>query len=67
MKLSCVFAPLMDTPDHGAVAEKLGFERAWIFDTPQEQPGRSTITRHTTSKVVSKRSARCLAATHGPT
>ena len=34
MKLSCVFAPLIDTPDHIAIAERLGFERAWIFDTP---------------------------------
>lgn len=38
MKLSCVFAPTMDTPDHIAVAEKLGYERAWIFDTPQQSP-----------------------------
>src|SRR5438874_12450433 len=38
MKLSCVFAPLMDTPDHIAIAEKLGFERAWIFDTPHQSP-----------------------------
>jgi len=28
----------MATPDHIAVAEKLGFERAWIFDTPQQSP-----------------------------
>src|SRR5437764_14413475 len=38
MKLSCVFAPLMDTPDHIAIAEQLGFERAWIFDTPHQSP-----------------------------
>jgi 5,10-methylenetetrahydromethanopterin reductase len=38
MKLSCVFAPLMDTPDHIAIAERLGFERAWIFDTPHQSP-----------------------------
>lgn len=38
MKLSCVFAPLMDTPDNIAVAETLGFERAWIFDTPHQSP-----------------------------
>jgi 5,10-methylenetetrahydromethanopterin reductase len=38
MKLSCVFAPTMDTPDHIAVAEKLGYERAWTFDTPQQSP-----------------------------
>jgi 5,10-methylenetetrahydromethanopterin reductase len=38
MKLSCVFAPTMDTPDHIAAAERLGYERAWIFDTPQQSP-----------------------------
>lgn len=38
MKLSCVFAPTMDTPDHIAVAEKLGYGRAWTFDTPQQSP-----------------------------
>src|SRR5438093_9600503 len=38
MKLSCVFAPLMDTPENIAIAEKLGFERAWIFDTPHQSP-----------------------------
>jgi 5,10-methylenetetrahydromethanopterin reductase len=38
MNLSCVFATLMDTPDNIAIAEKLGFERAWIFDTPQQSP-----------------------------
>jgi 5,10-methylenetetrahydromethanopterin reductase len=38
MKLSCVFAPLMDTPDDIAIAERLGFERAWIFDTPHQSP-----------------------------
>jgi 5,10-methylenetetrahydromethanopterin reductase len=38
MKLSCVFAPTMQTPDHIAVAEKLGYGRAWTFDTPQQSP-----------------------------
>src|SRR4051795_11148388 len=38
MKLSCVFAPLMDTPDDIAIAERLGFERAWVFDTPHQSP-----------------------------
>ena len=38
MKLSCVFAPKMDTPDHIATAEALGYERAWIFDTPHQSP-----------------------------
>jgi 5,10-methylenetetrahydromethanopterin reductase len=38
MKLSCVFAPTMQTPDHITVAEKLGYGRAWTFDTPQQSP-----------------------------
>jgi len=38
MKLSCVFAPLMDTPGNIAIAERLGFERAWVFDTPHQSP-----------------------------
>jgi 5,10-methylenetetrahydromethanopterin reductase len=38
MKLSCVFAPTMQTPDHIAAAEKLGYGRAWTFDTPQQSP-----------------------------
>ncbi|MGY0390628.1 LLM class flavin-dependent oxidoreductase [Nocardioides sp. WG-D5] len=38
MKLSCVFAPTIDTPEHIAIAEDLGYERAWTFDTPQQSP-----------------------------
>jgi 5,10-methylenetetrahydromethanopterin reductase len=38
MKLSAVFAPMLATPDHIAVAENLGYERAWIFDTPHQSP-----------------------------
>ena len=38
MKLSCVFAPMLDTPDNIAVAEALGYERAWVFDTPHQSP-----------------------------
>ena len=34
MKLSCAFAPGVATPDHVVIAEQLGYERAWMFDSP---------------------------------
>ncbi len=34
MDLSCAFAPAPSTPDHIAVAEKLGYQRAWCYDSP---------------------------------
>ena len=34
MKLSVFFAPVRDTPDHIALAERLGFARAWCYDSP---------------------------------
>lgn len=34
MKISCSFASRLATPDHIALAEKLGFERAWAYDCP---------------------------------
>jgi 5,10-methylenetetrahydromethanopterin reductase len=32
--LSCAFAPALDTPEHIAVAEQLGYCRAWCYDSP---------------------------------
>ena len=32
--ISCAFATSMDTPDHVAVAEQLGYRRAWLYDSP---------------------------------
>ena len=32
--ISCCFAPGADTPEHVELAEKLGYERAWLFDSP---------------------------------
>jgi 5,10-methylenetetrahydromethanopterin reductase len=32
--LSCAFATELATPDHIAVAEKLGYHRAWCYDSP---------------------------------
>lgn len=37
MKLSCAFPPIPETPDHIVLAEELGFETAWIYDTPALQ------------------------------
>lgn len=38
MRFSCVLAPTLRSPEHIAVAEQLGYERAWLFDTPQQSP-----------------------------
>lgn len=34
VKLSCALAPSLDTPEHIVLAEKLGYHRAWCFDSP---------------------------------
>jgi 5,10-methylenetetrahydromethanopterin reductase len=34
MDISCAFPPGLSTPDHIALAESLGFTRAWVYDTP---------------------------------
>jgi 5,10-methylenetetrahydromethanopterin reductase len=36
--LSCAFATSMATPDHVAVAEQLGYRRAWLYDSPALYP-----------------------------
>lgn len=37
MDISCAFPPVPDTPDHVALAERLGYRRAWVYDTPALQ------------------------------
>jgi len=37
MKISCAFPPVPDTPDHIALAERLGYRVAWVYDTPALQ------------------------------
>jgi 5,10-methylenetetrahydromethanopterin reductase len=32
--ISAAFPPALDTPDHVALAEDLGYERAWLYDSP---------------------------------
>lgn len=38
IKLSCAFATSMDTPEHVRIAESLGYERAWLYDSPALYP-----------------------------
>jgi 5,10-methylenetetrahydromethanopterin reductase len=38
MDVSCAFPTALDTPARIAVAEQLGYDRAWIYDTPQQSP-----------------------------
>jgi 5,10-methylenetetrahydromethanopterin reductase len=38
MKVSAQFATSLQSPAHIAVAEELGYDRAWLFDTPHESP-----------------------------
>ena len=36
--LSCAFATSLQTPDHVAIAESLGYRRAWLYDSPALYP-----------------------------
>ncbi len=38
LTISCAFATSMDTPDHVVLAEELGYERAWLYDSPALYP-----------------------------
>ena len=38
LDLSCAFATSLDTPAHVAVAERLGYRRAWLYDSPALYP-----------------------------
>ncbi len=38
MRISCAFATSLSTPDHTAIAEGLGYERAWFYDSPALYP-----------------------------
>lgn len=38
MDISCAFATSMATPDHIVEAERLGYERAWCYDSPALYP-----------------------------
>ncbi|MCU1699938.1 MAG: flavin-dependent oxidoreductase, F420-dependent methylene-tetrahydromethanopterin reductase, partial [Mycobacterium sp.] len=34
MDVSCAFATSSDTPAHVEIAEELGYQRAWLYDSP---------------------------------
>src|SRR5262249_56551305 len=34
MRLSCGFPPTASAPEHAALAEQLGYERVWFYDSP---------------------------------
>src|SRR3954463_7979650 len=36
MDISCAFPTALDSPAHVELAEELGYERAWLYDTPQQ-------------------------------
>jgi 5,10-methylenetetrahydromethanopterin reductase len=38
MEISCAFATSLETPDYIAVAERLGYRRAWCYDSPVLYP-----------------------------
>jgi 5,10-methylenetetrahydromethanopterin reductase len=38
MKISAQFVTSLHSPEHIATAERLGYDRAWLFDTPHESP-----------------------------
>ncbi|MGE3288506.1 MAG: LLM class flavin-dependent oxidoreductase [Pseudonocardia sp.] len=38
MEVSCAFPTALRSPDDIALAEELGYDRAWIYDTPQQSP-----------------------------
>ena len=38
MEISCAFATSLDTPEHVEVAERLGYRRAWLYDSPALYP-----------------------------
>ncbi|SFJ33011.1 LLM class flavin-dependent oxidoreductase [Amycolatopsis sacchari] len=38
MDVSCAFPTALDSPDNIALAEELGYHRAWLYDTPQQSP-----------------------------
>src|SRR3954462_5034822 len=38
LTISCAFATSLSTPDHIVLAEQLGYERAWCYDSPALYP-----------------------------
>ncbi|MDQ1487412.1 MAG: hypothetical protein QOJ62_3105 [Actinomycetota bacterium] len=53
MDISCQFATSVDSPEHIAAAETLGYRRAWLFATPAraEEPGTRPVAHGVTVKI----------------
>jgi 5,10-methylenetetrahydromethanopterin reductase len=38
VEISCALPTTLDSPEQVVLAEELGYERAWLYDTPQQSP-----------------------------
>jgi 5,10-methylenetetrahydromethanopterin reductase len=38
VQISCAFATTLGSAEHIRIAEQLGYDRAWLYDTPQQSP-----------------------------
>ena len=38
MRVSCAFPTTLSSPADIQMAEEIGYERAWLYDTPQQSP-----------------------------
>jgi 5,10-methylenetetrahydromethanopterin reductase len=38
VEISCAFPTTLDSPEYIKLAEDLGYDRAWVYDTPQQSP-----------------------------
>jgi 5,10-methylenetetrahydromethanopterin reductase len=38
LTISCAVSTTLESPEHVAIAEQLGYRRAWFYDTPQQSP-----------------------------
>ena len=38
MRISCGLAPSLDTVEHAVLAEELGYDRVWLYDSPAIYP-----------------------------
>jgi 5,10-methylenetetrahydromethanopterin reductase len=38
VEISCAFPTTLESHEHIVLAEELGYERAWLYDTPQQSP-----------------------------
>ena len=53
MQISCAFPTTLGSAEHIRIAEELGYDRAWLYDTPQQSPtsGWSSPSRRPTERI----------------